>query len=340
MEMDFSVSSDTQAVLLLCGTLGHNDRGLTPLTPGQYNVLASALNMCGKRPADLIGVNGLDERLIADVCAIPNTNGRIKSASPEKISALLRRGVTLSTALDKWASYGVRVISRADEIYPTRLRKHLGSKAPALLYYAGNTSLLAGGGMAFVGSRDLSEEASGMIRIAVRGCVDLGMNVVSGGARGADQVAMQEAFSVGGRVIGVLPCDLLRTSLDPMNREALAAGNTLLFSAFDPELRPFSYGQVAMARNKYIYGMAEACFVAQSGIGPRSGTWAGADEELKNKNHNPVYVYLGENPSEGCVDLSNRGARIWDPAKTVVENLSGPLTKEEEGVLNLNSAVG
>lgn len=322
MDIDFSLSPDTQAVLLLCGALGRNDRELPPLTLGQYNVFATALNTIGKRPGDLIGASGPSDALVGEACAVPNANGRVKSASPERIAALLRRGVTLSTALDKWASYGVRVVSRADESYPARLRKHLGAKAPALLYYAGNAALLFGGGMAFVGARDITEEATDMLRSVVRGCVDLGMNVVSGGARGADQTAMQEAFSCGGKVIGVLPCDLLKACLDPSNREALAGGNALLFSAFDPEARPFNYGAVAMGRNKYIYGMADACFVAQSGIGLKSGTWSGADEELRNKNRNPVYVYLGECPSEGCVDLAKRGAVSWDPAKTVAENLA------------------
>ena len=322
MNIDFSLSPDTQAVLLLCGALGRNDRELPPLTLGQYNVFATALNTIGKRPGDLIGASGPSDALVGEACAVPNANGRVKSASPERIAALLRRGVTLSTALDKWASYGVRVVSRADESYPARLRKHLGAKAPALLYYAGNAALLSGGGMAFVGARDITAEATDMLRSVVRGCVDLGMNVVSGGARGADQAAMQEAFSVGGKVIGALPCDLLKACLDPSNRDALAGGNALLFSAFDPEERPFRYGQVAMDRNKYIYGMADACFVAQSGKGTKSGTWSGADEELKNKNRNPIYVYLGENPSEGCVDLAKRGAVVWDPAKTVAENLA------------------
>lgn len=321
MEIDFSVSPDTQAVLLLCSLFGRNDHELAPLTPGQYNVLALALNKLGKRPADLIAESGPDGKLIDDACAVPNENGRVKAAGAEKIAALLRRGVTLSTALDKWASYGVRVVSRSDETYPARLRKHLGAKAPALIYYAGNSALLAGGGMAFVGARDIGTEETEMVRTVVRGCVDLGMNVVSGGARGADQTAMQEAFANGGKVIGALPCDLLKACLDPSNREALADGSVLLFSAFDPEIRPFSYGQVAMDRNKYIYGMADACFVAQSGIGTKSGTWSGADEELRNKNRNPVYVYLGNRPSPGCADLAKRGAIVWNPAKTVAENL-------------------
>lgn len=322
MEIDFSISPDTQAVLLLCGALGRSDRELSPITPGQYNVLALALDKLGKRPADLIGASDPEDAFIREVCAVPSENGRVKSLDPEKVTALLRRGVSLSAALDKWASYGIRVISRADGDYPSRLRRHLGGKAPALLYYAGNAELLPGGGMAFVGSRDISAEATEMIRRVVRGCVDLGMNIVSGGARGADQTAMQEAASMGGKVIGALPCGLMKACLEPSNRDALADGRALLFSAFDPEIRPFSYGQVAMDRNKYIYGMADSCFVAESGIGSKSGTWSGADEELRNKNRNPVYVYLGKTPSAGCADLAKRGALAWNDQKTVAENLA------------------
>ena len=76
-----------------------------------------------------------------------------------------------------------------------------------------------------------------------------------------------------------------------------------------------------MNRNKYIYGMADACFVAQSAVGTKSGTWAGAEEELKNPNRNPVYVYMPEHPSEGCVDLSKKGAIAWDTEKSVAQNL-------------------
>lgn len=323
MEMDFSVSEDTQVVLLLCGALGHSDRDLAPLTTPQYNAFASALNALGKRPADLVADGLPNEALIATCCAAVVEGGHIrKPVEEERVTALLRRGVALSIALDKWSSYGVRVVGRADAHYPERLRKRLGGKASPVLYFSGNADLLAEGGMAFVGSRDITEDASEMIRSVVRECVGNAMNIVSGGARGADQTAMQEAFSNDGNVIGAVPCDLLKTCLDPANREALASGNALLFSAFDPEIRPFSYGAVAMDRNKYIYGMSDACFVAQSGVGTKSGTWSGAAEELKRENHQPIFVYLPQNPSEGCVDLSKKGAIAWQIGRSVEENIA------------------
>lgn len=322
MNNDFKISLDTQAVLLLCGQLGRMGGEYQPLTLAQYNVLALALNKLGKRPADLLEVVDSNNGILDEVCALPNENRRVTAATPERILGLLRRGVSLSTALDKWASYGVSVVSRADDLYPKRLRDHLGVKAPMLLYYAGCEDLLPGGGMAFVGSRDINEDSAEALKKVVGQCVNAGMNIVSGGARGADQTAMHEAFSLGGKVIGALPCDLLKFCLDPINRDALADGRALLFSAFDPEVRPFSYGQAAMDRNKYIYGMADASFVAQSGIGKKCGTWAGAEEELKNEKANPVFVYMAEIPSEGCVDLAKKGAIPWDMGKGVAENLA------------------
>lgn len=325
MEMDFNLSPDTQVILLLCGNLGRKASELKPLTRGQYDVCASALISLGKRPADLMEDTGPNDGLIREVCAIPNTNTRVTPATPDQIVALLRRGMTLSTAIDKWSSYGVRVASKADAVYPQRLREHLGGQAPTLVYYAGNTGLFAGGGMAFVGARDLGKEAEEAIREVVKGCVDLGMPVVSGGAKGADQAAMQTAAALGGTVVGVLPCNLLQACLS--NREALANGQALLFSAFDPEVPPFKYGPVAMDRNKFIYAMADSCFVAQSGIGKKSGTWSGATEELKREKQRPVYVFLGDSPSEGCLDLMKRGATVWNMGRSVSENLSAPHEK-------------
>ena len=243
MDVGFSVSDDTQVVLLLCGALGRADSTAQPLTTAQYNVFAKALNSLGKRPADLVSGGLPNEELIAECCAMPNDNGRVQPIEKSRIITLLRRGVTLSAALDKWSSYGVHVISRADAAYPERLRKHLGEKRSPLLYYAGNADLLSGGGMAIVGSRDIREDAANMIRKVVRGSVDLGMNIVSGGARGADQTAMQEAFDCGGKVIGALPCDLLKSCLEPMNREALTGETHCCFPRLILRLDPSVTGR-------------------------------------------------------------------------------------------------
>lgn len=319
---NFTLSPDTQAILLLCGALGWNDKTLVPLSLAQYNVFAKTLYSLKKRPADLLE---LDEALIEEVCGTPSINKRVAMPKKSRIIALLRRGMALAMALDKWSSYGVRVVSRADAHYPQRMREHLKDKAPALLYYTGNERLFEGGGLAIVGARDLNAESENLIRKVVRECIKHRMPIVSGGARGADQTAIHEAIAFGGNVIGALPCDLLKASLNPSNLNALSNNNALLFTAFDPELKPFNYGAVAMDRNKYIYAMADGCLVAQSGISTtsgKSGTFEGAIEELKRPDHRPVYAFLGKSASEGSIKLLAKGAIKWDSEKSLTENIN------------------
>ena len=314
---EMQISEDTQAVLLLCGALGGKTNA-KPLTPAQYNGLVTGLVKLGKRPGDLLH----DEALALSVCAAQEENRRLKEpATPDRVKALLTRGMSLSLALDKWSAYGIRPLGRGDASYPKRLKDHLKGTAPAVIYCAGNTDLLSGGGIAFVGSRDLSDDAADAIRKVVNECVSKGLPVVSGGARGVDQTSMRAAFENGGSVIGALPGDLCKACLEPGNRDALASGKALLFSAADPEAGFSSYA--AMDRNKYIYAMADMAFVAQSGVGPKSGTWSGATDELKRENHRPVFVYLPDQPSEGCVDLAKKGAVAWKLDKTVEENRAG-----------------
>lgn len=313
---DFAVSDDTQAILLLCGTLGASGGKVHALTLPQYNAFAKSLNTLGKRPADLLH----DAGLVEEVCAMPPENNRLQEpASADRVRALLDRGFALSMSLNRWAQYGVRPVGRGDALYPSRMKQYLKGKAPAVLYYVGNTGLFAGGGMAFVGSRDISGEATEAIRRVVRECVDAGMPIVSGGARGADQTSMREAFGRGGRVIGALPGDLLKSCLTHENRDAISGGQVLLFSAVDPDERftPIN----AMDRNKYIYAMADYAFVAQSDT--KGGTWTGAVEELKRPEHHPVYVYMGKTRVEGCAQLVGKGGIAW----TATDSLQSMIKK-------------
>lgn len=306
-DMDFSISENTQATLLLCGTLGKDNGAARPLTLPQYNAVVQALVSLGKRPSDLLHDAGLAET----VCSIPVENARLKEpASPDRLKTLLDRGFALSMALNRWAQYGVRPVGRGDDLYPTRMKQYLKGKAPAVLYYAGSNQLWSGGGMAFVGSRNISDEATEAIRRVVRECVDANMPIVSGGARGADQTSMRTAFECGGSVVAALPSDLLKTCLARENREAIGEGRVLLFSAVDPDERftPIN----AMDRNKHIYAMADYAFVAQSDT--KGGTWTGAVEELKRPGHHPVFVYMGHSRVEGCAKLVAQGGVAWTPS--------------------------
>ena len=262
------MSPDTEAILLLCGRFG-NERAeqISPLTQKEYEALTRWLLERKLRPADLLDA---DNTCLGDLI-----QAKLDQA---KISALLRRGTALALALEKWRRSGLWVLSRSDAAYPKRLKKKLGQAAPPLLYGAGEPALLENGGVAIVGSRDVSPDGLAFTRELAQACAREGLGVVSGGARGVDAAAMQACGEAGGMVIGVLAADLLRACVNYQNRQGIQSGQLVLVSPFNPEAG-FSAGN-AMARNRYIYALADEAVVVDSAEG-EGGTWAGAIENLR-----------------------------------------------------------
>jgi predicted Rossmann fold nucleotide-binding protein DprA/Smf involved in DNA uptake len=284
-----SLSPDTEAILLLCGRFG-SERGErhAPLTQKEYERLTKWMLECKSRPGDLLGgelAGRLDDLVHAGL-------------EPARVESLIARGTALALALEKWQRSGLWVLSRSDPAYPKRLKKKLGQSAPPLLYGAGETSLLDTGGLAIVGSRSASEVALEFTRDVARACARDGVSVVSGGAKGVDVAAMQSAGEAGGVVIGVLAADLLRASVNRQNRMGIQSGQLVLTSPFNPEAG-FNAGN-AMARNRYIYALADYALVVDSAEG-EGGTWAGATENLRH-SWTPLYVRIaGESPGNAAL---------------------------------------
>jgi predicted Rossmann fold nucleotide-binding protein DprA/Smf involved in DNA uptake len=149
------------------------------------------------------------------------------------------------------------------------------------------------------------------------------MPVVSGGARGVDQISMNAAFEAGGVVIGVLAENLLKKSVERKNRHAIAEGRLLLLSPYHPNAR-FTVG-TAMGRNKLIYAMADYGLVVSADY-KKGGTWAGATEELKRNNPRPIFVRTGSNVPQGNSKLLELGAIAW-PKVTEKNNLRAQLAE-------------
>ena len=139
-------------------------------------------------------------------------------------------------------------------------------------------------------------------------CARNSIPVISGGARGVDQIAMKACLEAGGSVIGVVADSLLKKSLERSFRQAISNEQLLLVSPYHPGTG-FSVG-TAMARNKLIYAMAEYGLVV-SADSEKGGTWAGAKEELARTNANPVFVRTCENVPDGNRKLLSMGAVEW-----------------------------
>jgi len=292
---DTNLTEDTKAIILLCGVFG-KDRTEKPLSLTEYSSLVRWLIEMKIRPGDLLQKQ--------DNTAASMASGIDK----QRLETLLGRGVQLGFAVEEWQRNGIWIISRSDADYPSRYKKHLKDKAPPLLFGVGQRSLLSGGGLAIVGSRNVDQVGEAFTRQVAEFCAYNHMPVVSGGARGVDQISMNAALEAGGITIGVLAENLLRKSLERSARHAISDGRLLLLSPYHPSAR-FTVG-TAMGRNKLIYAMSDYGLVV-SAEHKKGGTWAGATEELKREKPLPVFVRLGNDAPKGNSKLLDLGATPW-----------------------------
>jgi len=289
------LTEDTKAIILLCGVLGKK-ASVNPLSQTEYTRLVRWLMEKSLRPSSL-----LDPAYIKEAASGSGLD-------ENRLDTLLGRGTQLGFAVENWQRNGIWVISRSDSDYPARYKKHLKEKAPPLLFGVGERSLLNGGGLAMVGSRNVDTIGEVFTREVARSCAENSMPVVSGGARGVDQVSMESALDAGGTSIGIMADSLLKKSLGKIFRKAIASKRLLLISPYHPEA-PFR-GWAAMGRNKLIYAMADFALVVSSDH-KKGGTWAGATEELKRETSIPVFIRIDETVPKGNKKLLDVGAVQW-----------------------------
>ena len=295
------ISERTQATLLLTARLtGFRDESTAakPLDVSEWNTLARWLGDAGRFPEDLVTA---DPSAILDGWA----NTRIGKG---RLLALLERGHALAVSLDRWISTGMWIIARSEPAYPEQLRRRLGPSAPPILFGYGDERRLRDGGVAIVGSRDAkAEELQRAADLGAKVCND-GYNVVSGGARGIDEMAAKGAFHGQGTAIVVVADSLLKQATRKHYRDAVLSRDLALITPFSPEAG-FSTGN-AMGRNKLIYCLADAAVVISSTKGS-GGTFTGASENLK-KGWVPLWVAPTDAPESGNGTLVERGGS-WLP---------------------------
>ncbi|MDF1597622.1 MAG: DNA-processing protein DprA [Acidimicrobiia bacterium] len=306
------LTEDDKAVLLLTTRVAASDAPSLP--PTEWNKLGWALRDAEMAPADLF-YRSPPESVDTEMTA--------------RIADLLDRGTGLALQLEDLENRGINAVTVMSERFPDRLRSRLGNICPPVIFVAGDLNLLEAGGLGIVGSRNVSEAGAEVARSAARLATEHGVPVVSGAARGVDQLAMVAAALSGGTVVGVVADSLQRRLREAEVREQVSAGNMTLATIQHPNA-PFSPGS-AMGRNKIIYALSDAVLVVASDV-ESGGTWAGADEALK-KGLCPVFVWRGDGEGPGNEALGKRGAievksvddifREWPP---VVPDVAEQLT--------------
>lgn len=297
--MSETLSLNTKAILLLTAPLiiGRSKEPADLLTHGEYMKLASYLQEMGKEPADLLEVD--TDQVLGDRPHILDRN---------RLKRLLDRGFLLSQAVERWQTRAIWVLSRTDEAYPQKLKVRLKKNSPNLLYGCGDREILNSGGLAVVGSRNVTDALIEYTREIGRLAAKARQTLISGAARGIDRAAMSGALEAGGKVTGVMADSLEQTALTREHRNLLLEGQLVLISPYDPNAG-FNAGH-AMQRNKVIYALSDAALVVNADIN-KGGTWAGAIEQLDRLRLVPIYVRSTGEPSRGLDALKNKGAMPW-----------------------------
>jgi len=299
------LSDDARVIALLCSSVAAA-RGevAKPLGPAAWAKVAARLLERGESVGALLALAGGGSTASSAVTA--NFDGL--ELDLDFIVRQLDRSAQLAFELDRLASRGIALRTLADEAYPARLRDRLGAKAPPVLFTAGDPSILASGGVAIVGSRDVDDAGAAFADAIAGEAARAGRVVVSGGARGVDQVAMVAALQNGGLVAGLLPEGIELRLRESGTRAAIAEGQLALASPYHPGA-PFSAG-AALGRNKLIYALADLAVVVSSATGS-SGTWAGATEAIEAR-WVPVFVRTEPGSPQGNLDLVAAGGRPLD----------------------------
>ncbi len=297
------LSNDSLAAALLCTPLGLSDETvIAPVTPAEWQ---RVIGESQAAPGELLGLEAEEIRRRLDC----------EQQLADRLALLLGGSDRLFVRLDRFASAGIWMLTRFDELFPSRLIKRLGTRCPMVVFGAGREQLLSGGGVAIVGARNMSEGARQFAESAGTAAAAAGMTVISGGARGIDQEAMRAAVSAGGSALGVLADSLERAIRECETQQLMEYGSLCVITAYSPSL-PFSVAN-AMGRNKIIYALSDYALVVDSDY-EKGGTWNGAIENLRH-GLAPLFVRESADSSPGNQHLIRRGA----VALTIAEIRSG-----------------
>ena len=302
-------NDDSLATMLLVSRIARD--GVAPLSASQFWRLVRQVGdpggLLGRTEGDLTASG-----LAGDVAA--------------RVVGLLSRAVAMAFELERLDRSGITTLTPFDDGYPQRLRSRLGSKQPAILHAAGALELLDQPGVGVVGSRNVSEEGAAVARALGRQAASLGLPLISGAARGVDQLAMNAAFQAGGTVAGIPAHSLVRTLSAPGVRRAVHDGRTVMCTPYAPN-SPFTVGK-AMGRNKLIYALSDVTVAVAADDGS-GGTWSGATEALKG-GYCRVAVWRGSGEGPGNEPLERRGALALTDTSDLDRILDGDRSEHEQ----------
>ena len=211
---------------------------------------------------------------------------------------------------------GIELVTPAHPDYPELLLETYDP--PLCLYVRGNTKILNGKNIAFVGSRKTSFYGVEVTKTLARSAKFEGWTVVSGLARGIDTVAHQTVVDHAGLTIAVIGSGLARLYPNENLQRArdIVENGGVIVSEF-PLNTPPARRSFPM-RNRIIAGMSKGTLVVEGGI--KSGSMITATQALEQGKMVFAVPGLINNPqAQGCHKLIKNGAKLVESFRDISE---------------------
>jgi DNA processing protein len=211
--------------------------------------------------------------------------------------------------------------------YPDRLREIYDP--PAVLWYRGDTSLLAKPGIAVVGTRHPTPYGAGMAQMLSRELAARGVVILSGMARGVDTKAHEGALEARGKTVAVwgTGVDVIYPKENKRLAEGILAGGGCILSEYP--LGTFPAPQNFPVRNRILSGISVGVLVVEAA--EHSGTRITA--RCAMEQNRDVYAVPGNVTNKGSWTpntLIKQGAKLTATWEDIWEDLPSQVRLELE----------
>ena len=229
-----------------------------------------------------------------------------------------RKSTNVDAELERVHSFGARVLTWADEEYPSLLKEAFNK--PAILYVMGSFAPEDSQALAVVGTRSPSTYGRDLVIGMTPQLVAQGLTIVSGLALGIDTLAHRGAVQSSGRTIAVLGSGL--DVLYPRENRGLANrivehGAVVTEYAMGTQPDAFNFP----ARNRIISGLSLGTLVVEAGH--KSGALITSRFALdQNREVFAIPGRVTDRQSAGCNRLIRRGeAKLVVDPEDILEEL-------------------
>ena len=305
-------SDNAMSAILLCSYVGiKSTDSLKPFSQTEWNEFLDTITRLGQKP-DIV-IKCQDQDFLKEAGYAPEYI--------ERVRRLTSRGGIAAFELEALEKKGIDIVTPFDPDYPVLLKRKLKKKTPPVLFYCGDITLAKKIGIGIAGSRNVDSAGIRFTQNLVKKAAEEHLVIYSGGAKGVDTVSEQTAVESGSAAVSFLADSLTSKIRKKEIIDSVINKQRLLISDIKPEAG-FTVAR-AMNRNKYIYASSYGTFVVSSDYN-QGGTWAGANEALKN-GWTKVFVWNHQD-YEGNLKLIEKGAIPYELSEIAVYET---ITKQE-----------